>query len=575
MINSLATQGGLLRISELVDFDLRDVAEAERCTTFEDLCWPLLLVITHKDALSSLILEKAIGDIYAFLHGIQGRRGSKAFLSFASALQAKSKIPQEADANVALFSWATAILAALAKLLECNQTASIHGNLHPVVDSIQSCLEADCPSFKGTLLEQAASQYMLKVRRHLDYGTNIAALPERHSAVTLPTAGFDLAMEGPGHLSTAGQRHDNDHADIKDVRILPSAQEIYSPRAEYLPTRDSSNWHVAGIRGLIDNQFRLLREDTVGQLRDCVRTVMDDFHASRSDKPGKSARSQGMRIYKYSGVTLSDLIYDKRKRRLLVMAHFHQPDILARRSSLERQRWWKDSRQLQVDSLVCLVDSEGNNLFFCVAERDGFQALQTMGEDDEELAAPQSTQNLWKEPTEATITLKLIDLENQTVAPMLGRDLQNTKVKQVLVEFPGVLLPSFQPTLEALQRMSIHGDVPFSATLVPNSGVLPHADRLSCPRYALQPRFAFDLSPILSDGDPLYLKRSEDFNIAALRERSTLDEAQCRALIGALSRELALVQGPPGTGKSFVAIQAIKILLKHRIQAEMNPIICV
>lgn len=35
------------------------------------------------------------------------------------------------------------------------------------------------------------------------------------------------------------------------------------------------------------------------------------------------------------------------------------------------------------------------------------------------------------------------------------------------------------------------------------------------------------------------------------------------------------MQGPPGTGKSFVAVQAVKVLLNSREEAEMNPIICV
>ena len=40
--------------------------------------------------------------------------------------------------------------------------------------------------------------------------------------------------------------------------------------------------------------------------------------------------------------------------------------------------------------------------------------------------------------------------------------------------------------------------------------------------------------------------------------------------MGALSRDLALVQGPSGISKSYVAVQAMKVLLKRRESAEME-----
>ncbi|KAL9631181.1 MAG: hypothetical protein Q9164_006026 [Protoblastenia rupestris] len=575
VINKLATEGGLYRISELVGIDLGVMADAERCSLFENMYWPFLQVITHKDALSSLILEKSMGDIYAYLYGVQGQRATKVFQSCVSTLEAKAKTQEPAESELGLHKWVTVVLSALAQLLECNQAASINDNLHPIVASLQICLDVECTSFKGTLLEQAASHFMLKIRRHIDHGTNIAPLLPTNTTTTSSMAIFELEIDGPGRLSTAGPRHDNDHADIKDIKILPTAQEIISPRAEYLPTKEPCNWHLAGIRGLIDQQFRLLREDTVGQLRDCVRTSMDDFHNSSSKASRKAAASQGLQVHKYSQVKFSDLVYDKRKRDLLVMAHFKQPHVLANRSAAERRRWWNESRQLHVDALICLVDSERNSLFFSIAEREGFQALQDNDKIGDNLATPLRKQTLWDDPSEATVTLRLIDLGNQNVVPILGRDPQNSKTHQVLVEFPGVLLPSFQPTLKALQRMSRSTDIPFTKLLVPPLGLQTEAEPVSWPPYTLQPGFAFDLSAIISDGDPLYLKRSEKFDLARLQKRSTLDETQCRALIGALSRELALVQGPPGTGKSFVAIQAMKVLLKNRQQAELNPIICV
>lgn len=40
---------------------------------------------------------------------------------------------------------------------------------------------------------------------------------------------------------------------------------------EYLPSSDPTKQHLPGLAGLLDRQFRLLREDTVGQFRDAVQ----------------------------------------------------------------------------------------------------------------------------------------------------------------------------------------------------------------------------------------------------------------------------------------------------------------
>ena len=107
-------------------------------------------------------------------------------------------------------------------------------------------------------------------------------------------------------------------------------------------------------------------------------------------------------------------------------------------------------------------------------------------------------------------------------------------VRQVLVEFPGILLAAFQPTLEAIQRMSKYGDVPFAAALVPETA---HTDdkKIRWPRYTDPPRFSWDLSPITGDQNPLNLNRYQDLDLDSLKQYSTLDDAQCKALIAALS----------------------------------------
>ena len=536
---------------------------------------PFLEIVTHRDVLYSMMLEQAVADTYVFLYGIGGRRATVLFTFLAEALDDELI----SSPTNALYSRTLTVLAALLKILECNQTASLLENFRFIVNTLQACLDAFSNTFQGTLMEQAASHQMAKVRRYLDYGVKGAPPEPPTSAVPNIGAAFEIVQDGPGDLSIIGPRHDNDHCQINDIKILPTSQEIYSLRTEYLPTKEPSRWHIPGIKGLLDQQFRLLREDTVGQLRDCVRTVMEGLKPLEARDLADTEHETGLRFYKYSKVVLSKVQYNKRAH-FRVMAEFEQPEHLSRQSAANRKLWWDRCKQLQVDALVCLVDSEGHCLFFSVFDRRGFaQAGLTAPRPSSVDSLPQSQEdetkvpNLWQSPHRGSVTLRFIDIGNQDFKPMLGRDLQTSNVEQVLVEFPGVLLPSFQPTLEALQHMSRRIEVPFSEMLLPNQG--PGPVQTSWPAYATQPHFAFDLSPIVAEGEPLYLRQNDTFDFNGLKERSTLDDAQCKALVGALSRNLALVQGPPGTGKSYMAVQAVKVLLHCREEAELNPIICV
>ena len=275
-----------------------------------------------------------------------------------------------------------------------------------------------------------------------------------------------------------------------------------------------------------------------------------------------------VKLFQYPDVSLSDVCFDTQKKQLSVVASFNQPTHLHKCTEQGRKTWWENSRQLQVDSLICLLDSDGNALFCSVSTSPASQS-QEPGLSEER----GKVQTLWSNPSKAFVTLRLVDTDNPALVGVLGRDFQSTNVRYVLVEFPGVLLPSFQPTLEALQNMSRDPEVPFADVLLRDTTA--RTRQIVWPLYANQPGFYFDLGPITTLGEPLRLSRNGEFDVSTLKARTTLDGAQCSALVGALSRDLALIQGPPGTGKSFVAIQVVKILLECRIRAQLNPIVCV
>lgn len=83
--------------------------------------------------------------------------------------------------------------------------------------------------------------------------------------------------DGPGQLSNAGPRHQNDHVNIQDIAILPTVDEILSLRAPYVPKKDAKEPHhlPIGQSRLIDISFRQLRYD-------CTESIIDIcYHASQ------------------------------------------------------------------------------------------------------------------------------------------------------------------------------------------------------------------------------------------------------------------------------------------------------
>lgn len=576
IVTKLSTAGGLLRISELTMFSNSNVDAVISYTTFEELYFPFLKVVGDKRVMDSRASANELGIVYNCIYGVAGRNATTLFKFFAKAFRNKIEASSDPQDYQSLYVWAVYILRTLAKLLASCQSASLHEEFKEFVDAAEFFMSIVQDDFKDSLVEQEAKQDMKTICQYLNYGTDMSILDTQPTTSTRRALAFELEVDGPGTLSSQGPRHNNDHEEIQSIKILPTMEEILSERAEYLPTKESASWHVTGMNGLIDRQFRLLREDTVGQLRDCVRTVMEEVNSGMQGHGGGRSYN-ALRFHTYHRVLFGDVTYDKKKR-LHVVASFDQPQELYLKDPSYRKKWWEESRQLQVDALVCVVDSSGHTLFFSVCERNGKSDEEDISEND---AGPQmgnhkrTKLDLWSNEHEATITLRLIDLTHQSFTPMLGRLRSDNDYRQILVEFPGVILPSFKPTLEALQRMIREGNTPFSGLLAPQVSTPALEKAVQAPRYSRQPQFTFDLETLLSGTDPLLLRDIASIDFDQLLERSTLDKAQAGALVRALLRDLALIQGPPGTGKSFVAVQMVKVLLQRREKAQMGPIVIV
>jgi len=93
--------------------------------------------------------------------------------------------------------------------------------------------------------------------------TKKAGLSEAEKNQALLTR-LEQGYDPPGQLRPEGQRHDNDFANIEQIRICPTSDELMCPVAPFLPVTIPGAPHhlpAGSMARHLDVQFRLLRED--------------------------------------------------------------------------------------------------------------------------------------------------------------------------------------------------------------------------------------------------------------------------------------------------------------------------
>ncbi|MCJ1308215.1 hypothetical protein MMC25_001868 [Agyrium rufum] len=573
VIETLAQEGGLRFIRSLIDLLEVDVSGVRNCDILRRIIFPFFQVISHADILSSLLLENHVGTIFNIIHGPNGNRAAILFSFTASA------IASTFDNNIAEQEYMDDVLTAtttvLYKVIDINQTAQINDTFVSVFEIITAYTPEDRPLV-------SARQLLTKIKRRLNLGSEVPLYKAPSTAKHVPTANFTITEDPPGHLSRYGPRHDNDHQDIRKIKILPTAQEILSARQEYLPTADPAAGILHGLAGLLDRHFRLHREDQIGPLRDAVHNEVKMLRQIRAE--ANSRADPGLRTIAYQDVQVNRFMIDKRRGLQLVL-DFAQPKQVQKMAEHHRKLWWEEGRFLQVDSLVCLITAEGHATFFTVSDpvpvMPRFRAKQDPSSDDEEREAiavadyegkVDLAPSLWKNKDAAGVQLTFLTTDVEGIT-WFSEKLGTVATDCSLVEFPGLLLPSFQPTLEALQEMMTTNELPFANILAPDDAGAGEVEVL-VPEYARVPNFSFELNT-LTNGKSLQFRPDKEFDHKLFADNTQLDEAQQTAVLHALGKSIALIQGPPGTGKSYTGVAMIKTLLGNRERGDLGPIICV
>ncbi|PTB39704.1 hypothetical protein M441DRAFT_197320 [Trichoderma asperellum CBS 433.97] len=570
-IRLLADEIGLSFIKDVID---RHISMTSRftagCQLWETEIKPLFQLVTHARVVDSAVLEQECATIYNFMVGVGGSRMSRLFHYIDSLLQSWPPT----STHMSLIEAAGLSLAVLAKMLDCNTINIIKDDFSTFANSLSRPLEESLEP-EETSVRLQASKHLYYIRQRLEIGNHISSLEvQSHSAVTRET--FILARDLPGNLSDGGPRHDNDDADIVNIKILPTYKEIMSPREEYLPVNDCSQWHIPGISGRLDREFRLLREDTVGQLRDAIRGAFARIRSSKN-QAGHRTSNNALRTYTYDSATLVNIQFEK-KTGLELVVRCDQPPPVPTLNPKQRKDWWERSKRLQVGALVCVIDGTESVMFCTVSESTLRNQSDQKIRTEKKAAADASTASkltLSDDGNYLHVTLQLIDATRDDVAQALHWFKRRGPARyRYLVEFPGILLASFKHTLDALKEMRQKPYMPFVDLLAPSDTKTTETS-IQPPQYARAAGFAFDLRCLTHDDTELLVSPQHLPDPKTVESRTSLDITQSSALLNTLSQELSLIQGPPGTGKSFTGENIIKLLLANKNKCTLGPILCV
>ncbi|KAK1980981.1 hypothetical protein LZ30DRAFT_593677 [Colletotrichum cereale] len=549
---------------------VRDVIEEsanaspkEKALIWESRILPLFRILLHPSVVDSVVLEQEIATLFRSLLGLDATRLHSLYRFLFELVDHWSELHFEDDDSGSGMEALALACGVLSRVINTSTTNMVNAHFTSIVDEIQLRLEV-FGNRKGDFHIMQAEKYLEYVRRRLGLGQSLPNAAQASSASSGTLAEFTLSQDMPGELSKRGPRHDNDHAEISDIKLMPTHEEIMSSRDEYLPTASPAQHHLQGLRGLLDRQFRLLREDTLYDLRNAIRASVE------SDVKMKEVRT---RVVHYERAIAVDVSFE-RWSGLEFIVRIDQPRAAKSLDKMGRAAWWNQEKRLTDGSLVCIVDEAGNIFFFQVSRstiRDADSKTQQVETEEPKQGLRYS---LPDDGDYAYVHLHLVE----TGAAEVKRCLLWFKMMDVwqyrrLLEFPSILLPAFAPPLKALQKMSQRTDVPFQNLLTLRAG--DKSPEVPPPLYSLRQGFSFDLSCLTNDGTKLSYATSEVPKPSELSRHSTLDLTQSEAVLNSLRRSFALIQGPPGTGKSYTGEALIKVLLANKSRARLGPIMCV
>ncbi|KAF8417347.1 P-loop containing nucleoside triphosphate hydrolase protein [Tirmania nivea] len=332
-----------------------------------------------------------------------------------------------------------------------------------------------------------------------------------------------------------GGRHDNDFENFREVRVLASVGELSCAEPPFLRGwREVMDENERGNRamGWLDQQFRLLREDLLGEMRKEV-----EYAVSKAKETGGG---KGMLVEGWEWEAKGDGIdcgaANKQEPwavRIRLTKGLPNLERLQGAEKLQERKQYVETHPsfLKHGSVACVtVDEE-------------VVALVTVRRDNGLLV---------QEPPILVLQFPPGADSNNCVRRMhKGKDW-----KLILLETP---LYAYEHILRRLQLMT---KIPLEEELLFWSLEMEKAveEKERNPTYTLQElKMIEKLKVNLAQGNCI----KEVLNWEGSKKKIVLDKRQGDAVLGALTRRVGLIQGPPGTGKSFLGALITKFLIEY------------
>lgn len=323
---------------------------------------------------------------------------------------------------------------------------------------------------------------------------------------------------GDPFLSPGG-RHDNDFANFRDIAIFPTNDELLSQTRPFYRCADAVFQQDLAERAAvhIDNQFRLLREDMLAEIRDDIQVAL--------------GKKKGRRRLMFLGdLTLIDLdLGDIRRGKecALTMVCGQGLDELRRlKVGVARQEFLASHKNYIKHQALGIFVQNDAILAFAFLERDVARLANT--KDPVVCMRFPDTKALYK-------MLLLLHHTNQNVSAPIHFVLAGTTVF------------GHEPVLQQLKHMV---DLPLEHSLVNPSQ--PDGSFAPIPRLE---KLANELREKAETGENISTHHWLDGHPVRHLEKSQLD-----SVVNSLSRPVSVIQGPPGTGKSFIGALIAKIV---------------
>lgn len=296
-----------------------------------------------------------------------------------------------------------------------------------------------------------------------------------------------------------GGRHDNDFPDFRSIAIYPTCDEFMSTTQPFYRRMDeiSAMPSDSRIATHLDNQFRLMREDMLSELR-------DDIQIALGKKKGQRFATL---LAKLSIVNI--LCGDNKRVRSCSLAISCEQglDALSGRTLEDRKVFLKENRNYL-----------RHNSFGCLMRNKEIIAFATLDRNEDKLAS-----------SPPVIVLRILGEGAMKKTLISFKAYRN--IRFLLVDAP---VFAYEPILRCLQDRT---DVPLSRELVEfTQGDTPVPSNI-IPDAVIQ-------SIQTAGNDNIQ-------NVIGTQKPISLDLSQLRSFVSGLSQRLSLIQGPPGTYPSY------------------------